>query len=99
MASLVPKVEPEDTSEATPTQGPNFVDLEERILQLCAESPKGITDDLISQDQPLLDTERRIKALQRLLSQVCFGRSVCVRKGRGGEDQGVYVAACEERGE
>ena len=47
----------------------SFVDLEERILQLCSESPNGITDDIISKDQPLIDTERRMKALQRLLSQ------------------------------
>ena len=44
--------------------------LEERILTLCGENPKGITDDVIIQDQPLIDTERRLKALQRLLSQV-----------------------------
>lgn len=43
--------------------------LEERILTLCGENPKGITDDVIIQDQPLIDTERRLKALQRLLSQ------------------------------
>lgn len=48
----------------------SFVDLEERILQLCSESPEGtISDDIISKDQPLIDTERRMKALQRLLSQ------------------------------
>ena len=44
--------------------------LEERILTLCGENPKGITDDVIIRDQPLIDTERRLKALQRLLSQV-----------------------------
>lgn len=63
------------TSEETPpmllgvSESANFVDLEERILKLCTESPKGITDDTISRDQPLIDTEKRMKALQRLLSQ------------------------------
>ncbi len=52
-----------------PTEPVNLVDLEERILQLCAESPKGITEDVIKCDQPLVDTARRMKALQRLLSQ------------------------------
>ncbi len=76
MAHLVPKLEQHEMCETTPTgRGPapepgNFVDLEERILQLCSQSLKGISDDVISQDQPLLDTERRRKALQRLLSQV-----------------------------
>lgn len=64
------------TSEETPPaslgvpESVSFVDLEERILQLCSESPEGtISDDTISRDQPLIDTERRMKALQRLLSQ------------------------------
>lgn len=74
MATVVPKLEP----ETTPTghgEPVNFVDLEERILQLCSESPKGITDEMIRLDQPMLDTGRRLKALQRLLSQV-IGRNV-----------------------
>ena len=49
---------------------PDFIDLEERILQLCSESPKGITTEAISRDQPKLDTQRMLRALQRLLSQV-----------------------------
>lgn len=101
-ASLVPKLEPEGPSEATPTgRGPgagsihepvDFVDLEERILQLCAGTPKGITDEAISRDQPLLDTERRMKALQRLLSQVGYvlreegGSKGSVREGWERED-------------
>ena len=48
----------------------SLVDLEERILQLCAESPKGITEHVIKNDQPDLDAERRLKALERLLTQV-----------------------------
>ena len=50
------------------------VDLEERILALCANNPKGITDEILTQDQPLIDTAKRLKALQRLLSQV---RLIC----------------------
>ena len=44
--------------------------LEERILTLCAQNAKGITDDIIVQDQPTIDGEKRMRALQRLLSQV-----------------------------
>lgn len=69
-------VKQEASCKATPTdhalmaESVDFVNLEERILQLCSESPKGITDGVIAQDQPLVDTERRVAALQRLLSQV-----------------------------
>lgn len=45
------------------------VELDERILNLCLQYPKGITDDIITQDQPQINTEQRLKALQRLLSQ------------------------------
>ena len=54
--------------EGTPAADP--VNLEERILQLCSEHPKGITDDMIRTDQPAIDTAKRMKALQRLLSMV-----------------------------
>lgn len=48
----------------------NLVNLEERILQLCAESPTvGITEDVIKYDQPLIDTKRIVVALNRLQSQ------------------------------
>ncbi len=66
------------THETTPTshaQPVSLVDLEERILQLCSEFPKGISDDTIIKDQPLIDVERRMKALQRLLSQVTLDGS------------------------
>lgn len=66
----------------------SLVDLEERILQLCAENSKGITDEVIMKDQPLLDTGIRLKALQRLLSQVCVGASAVCR--------GVKVCVCVE---
>ena len=44
--------------------------LEVRILTLCALNSKGITDYIIVQDQPTIDAEKRMRALQRLLSQV-----------------------------
>ena len=56
------------------------VELDERILNLCSQNPKGITDDIITADQPQINTEQRMKALQRLLSQargVCVSVSVC----------------------
>ena len=53
------------------------VELDERILNLCSQNPKGITDDIITADQPQINTEQRMKALQRLLSQAC----VCVYCG------------------
>ena len=56
--------------------------LEERILTLCAQNSKGITDDIIVQDQPSIDAEKRMRALQRLLSQVgvaSVSSSLCVR--------------------
>lgn len=46
------------------------VNLEDRILELCTASAKGITDDMIVKDQPSISSEKRLKALQRLLSMV-----------------------------
>lgn len=74
-------IKPEPSDEVGSSSGGHpdpvsLVDLEERILQLCSESPKGITDDMIIKDQPRIDTERRLKALQRLLSQVSERRFV-----------------------
>ena len=57
-----------ENSEAIPAADP--VNLEERILHLCAKYPKGITDQMIVTDQPAIDTVKRMKALQRLLSMV-----------------------------
>lgn len=54
------------------------VDLDERILNLCSQNPKGITDDIITADQPQINTEQRLKALQRLLSQAWLSVCVCV---------------------
>lgn len=46
------------------------VDLEERVVQLCKENPKGITDQLILQDMPNIPPQQRVTAINRLLSMV-----------------------------
>ncbi len=59
-----------------PSSAPDTADplgLEERILTLCSQHAKGITDDVIVKDQPSIDAEKRRTALQRLLSQVWAG--------------------------
>ncbi|XP_064382241.1 DNA-directed RNA polymerase III subunit RPC6-like isoform X2 [Halichondria panicea] len=61
------KQEPPDLSEPGPSS--DYLVLEEKILALCAEHPKGITDEMLANDQPNVHTELRMKALQRLLSQ------------------------------
>ena len=52
------------------------VDLEERVVQLCKENPKGITDQLISQDLPNIPPQQRVTAINRLLSMVCKAQLV-----------------------
>ena len=67
------------------------VELDERILNLCSQYPKGITDDIIMQDQPQINTEQRMKALQRLLSQArVLLREVC-QVGGGNPVGSVFV--------
>ena len=51
------------------------VDLEERVVQLCKENPKGITDQLISQDMPNIPPQQRVTAMNRLLSMVSLSRA------------------------
>ena len=46
------------------------VDLEDTILRLCRDNPKGITDNLLQAECPGISVEQRVKALQRLLSMV-----------------------------
>lgn len=66
-----PPPSPDNTSPGTSSSGPgrDAIGLEERILTLCSLNSKGITDDIIVQDQPSIDAEKRLRALQRLLSQ------------------------------
>ena len=49
---------------------PDPVDLEERILELCASHSKGVTEEVITDDQPNMTKDKIVKALQRLLSMV-----------------------------
>ena len=46
------------------------VDLEDIIMRLCRDNPKGITDNLLQAECPGISVEQRLKALQRLLSIV-----------------------------
>ena len=69
---VITRLEPKDsasslTGETAESLDP--IDLEERILSLCMQNPKGIRDDVIVQDQPFISTEQRMKALQRLMSR------------------------------
>lgn len=57
-------------TETVPAQAVDPVKLEERIVELCQLHAKGITDDIIMADQPMIDAEKRLRALQRLLSMV-----------------------------
>lgn len=54
------------------------VDLEERVVQLCKENPKGITDQIISQDMPNIPPQQRVTAINRLLS---MGRIELLKSG------------------
>ncbi|XP_070539200.1 DNA-directed RNA polymerase III subunit RPC6-like [Ptychodera flava] len=44
------------------------VDLENRILELCQQNPKGIGDGVIQADMPHIDIRQRVSAVNRLLS-------------------------------
>ena len=41
-----------------------------RILQLCKDIPKGITDSVIQNDMPECDASQRVMAVNKLLSTV-----------------------------
>ena len=41
-----------------------------RIIDLCQQIPKGITDAAIQNDMPQFDTQQRVMAINRLLSTV-----------------------------
>ena len=60
----------EATEEHATNAGPDPVDLEERILVLCTENSKGVTEETITSDQPNITKDKILKALQRLLSMV-----------------------------
>ncbi|XP_013382572.1 DNA-directed RNA polymerase III subunit RPC6 [Lingula anatina] len=44
------------------------VNLESRILELCMEFPKGLTDAIIQNSMPQFDAQQRVTAINRLLS-------------------------------
>ena len=69
-ASPPPPLPPPQSTGHSPHDAGDPLGLEERILTLCTLNSKGITDDIIVQDQPTIDAEKRMRALQRLLSQV-----------------------------
>lgn len=46
------------------------VDLESKILALCQENAKGITDVVIQQSMPDVPAQQRVMAINRLLSTV-----------------------------
>ena len=41
-----------------------------RIILLCQQIPKGITDQVIQNDMPQFDAQQRVMAINRLLSTV-----------------------------
>ena len=46
------------------------VDLESKILELCKDNMKGITDAIIQQSMPSIPAQQRVMAINRLLSTV-----------------------------
>ena len=46
------------------------VDLESKLLKLCQDNPKGITDATIQQNMPSIPAQQRVMAINRLLSTV-----------------------------
>ena len=52
-----------------------------RILQLCKEIPKGITDTVIQNDMPQFDANERVMAINRLLSAVRLSETCIVVVG------------------
>jgi len=61
-ASVVVKQEPVE-----------FVDFEAKVLELCKENPKGITDTIIQDNLPNITPQQRVKGINRLLSTVRIG--------------------------
>lgn len=70
-------------------------DLEARIILLCQQNPKGITDEVIQNDRPSVTPQQRVMALNRLLSQTKIdllksGSTLVYRlKDSGGSSKGA----------
>ena len=47
-----------------------FVDFESKVIELCKDNPKGITDSTIQDAIPGISAQQRVKAINRLLSTV-----------------------------
>ena len=56
------------------------LDLELRVVELCQQHPEGINMDTIQHDQPNVDVNRRVAAINRLLSS---GRIELAKQGDG----------------
>ena len=65
------------TSTISSNDNSDFIDAEKRILELCAQHPEGISDNLLKQLIPQISNEQRQAALNRLssLNKVDFLRS------------------------
>lgn len=48
------------------------VDFESKVLELCKETPKGISDSIIQEHLPNITPQQRVKGINRLLSTVSF---------------------------
>ena len=48
----------------------DFVDIESKVIELCKENPKGITDSIIQTSIAGISAQQRVKAINRLLSTV-----------------------------
>ena len=44
------------------------INAEQRILELCAQHPDGISDTILQQEMPTINAQQRLAALNRLLS-------------------------------
>ena len=67
------KSEPIDDHESTGQTDPHHSDpvsLEESIMALCMTHQEGVTDEMIVREYPNIHADKRLKALQRLLSTV-----------------------------
>lgn len=55
--------------EEAPSLNIEVLEIESRIIALCQDHPKGITDVVIQNDMPHIEVKQRVMAMNRLLSQ------------------------------
>ena len=58
------------TNVAVKQEPVDFIDIESKVIELCKDNPKGITDSLIQEEIPSISVQQRVKAINRLLSTV-----------------------------